>query len=293
MKAKKFIPQAMLCSKDITKFMTKCESIDNVLVSEKLDGVRCMATEAEEGVIYVSRRGNTFKNFWVFDPEVASILSFIKERVPGISEVFLDGEVIDPSGTWNTLMTQVHRLEEIDPSIFQYSLFDIGGLPPAYTLSMRLDLLSLAVAAVANRRVVLVPHIPLGNLGVKEAGELTGIVDNLRRQGKEGLVVKDKRSPYMPGKESVHWCKLVGEGETYDLPVVGVTEGKGRHEGRLGALICQLPSKDTVNVGTGYTDEEREVFFKAPPALVEIRFREKTPSGSLRFPSFIRVREDK
>ena len=42
-------------------------------------------------------------------------------------------------------------------------------------------------------------------------------------------------------------------------------KGKGKHTGRMGALVCRLRSGKTFKVGTGFSDAERE----APPARHE------------------------
>jgi DNA ligase-1 len=60
----------------------------------------------------------------------------------------------------------------------------------------------------------------------------------------------------------------------------------------MGALLCNYEGHE-VKVGTGFSDVEREEFMERPPAMIEVKFQEKTKAGSLRFPAFIRVREDK
>jgi len=70
--------------------------------------------------------------------------------------------------------------------------------------------------------------------------------------------------------------------------VVGHQQGKGKHEHRLGALLCQMPDGQEFGVGTGLVDQERE----NPPAigcLIDIEFMEITRAGVPRFPVFRRV----
>ena len=76
-----------------------------------------------------------------------------------------------------------------------------------------------------------------------------------------------------------------------DAIVTGVTPGKGRHEGRIGALQVKLPGKSAVtNVGTGMNDKLREEIAKNPDAYigkaVQVRTMKVFPSGKLRSPSF-------
>lgn len=98
-------------------------------------------------------------------------------------------------------------------------------------------------------------------------------------QGNEGLVL------YGPDGE-VYKVKPV---ETYDVPIIGITEGKGRNKGRLGAFITP---KGKV---AGMTDAQREEYF-TPNIIgetIEVDCMQLTPKGKFRHPRFIRMRYDK
>jgi DNA ligase-1 len=67
--------------------------------------------------------------------------------------------------------------------------------------------------------------------------------------------------------------------------------GAGRHKGRLGALVVELPDGTSFSVGTGFSDAQRE----DPPAVgsvITFRYQELSDRGVPRFPSFVRVRRD-
>lgn len=83
-----------------------------------------------------------------------------------------------------------------------------------------------------------------------------------------------------------------------DAEVVGVTQGKGKHEGRIGALQVRLPGKSAVtNVGTGLSDSLRAQIAKNPDAYIgrtaKVRTQQIFPSGRLRAPSFAEFHIDK
>ena len=67
--------------------------------------------------------------------------------------------------------------------------------------------------------------------------------------------------------------------------------GRGRHAGRLGAVVVVLPNGQTFSVGTGFTDSQRQ---NPPPvgSIVTVRYQELTDRGVPRFPSFVPVRFD-
>jgi len=76
-----------------------------------------------------------------------------------------------------------------------------------------------------------------------------------------------------------------------DTIVTGITQGKGKHEGRVGALQVRLPGKQAVtNVGTGMSDRLREEIARDPDSYigraVKVRTMQVFPSGKLRAPSF-------
>jgi DNA ligase-1 len=73
-----------------------------------------------------------------------------------------------------------------------------------------------------------------------------------------------------------------------DARVIDHIPGRGRHKGRLGALLVQLADGTTFSVGTGFTDAQRA---SPPPigATITFRYQELTDGGVPRFPSFVRV----
>ncbi len=73
--------------------------------------------------------------------------------------------------------------------------------------------------------------------------------------------------------------------------VVGHVPGKGRHGGRLGALLVETPEGKRFKLGTGLTDAERE---NPPPvgSWVTYRYNGVNPSGLPRFARFMRIRDD-
>ena len=86
-----------------------------------------------------------------------------------------------------------------------------------------------------------------------------------------------------------------------DLKVVGYEEGSGKHSGKLGSLIVEYKN-NTVNVGSGFTDAQREECWNNREQLigkiVAVKYKEetmdkKTKLPSLQFPTFIAFKTDK
>ena len=91
--------------------------------------------------------------------------------------------------------------------------------------------------------------------------------------GGEGLMLRQPGSLYEAGRSST----LLKVKTFHDAEgrVVEHLPGKGRHAGRLGAVVVELPDGQTFSVGTGFSDAQRE----HPPAigsLITYRYQEMT-----------------
>jgi DNA ligase-1 len=117
--------------------------------------------------------------------------------------------------------------------------------------------------------------------------------------GYEGIMLKDVDAVY-ECKRSVAWLKLKPFIEV-SLSVIGVEEGTGKNIGKMGAVICEGEDDHrliTVNVGSGFTDKQRDDFWTARNKLLgniaEVRADAITQNQdgtySLRFPRFLRFR---
>jgi DNA ligase-1 len=118
-------------------------------------------------------------------------------------------------------------------------------------------------------------------------------------QGYEGIMIKSLDAPYQCKRVDawMKWKPTI----TVDLTIVGFEEGTGRNAGRLGAIIYEgVDNKRDirVNVGTGYSDQDREDFWAQRAQLmgmigeVEADAVTQNQDGtySLRFPRHVRFR---
>ena len=85
----------------------------------------------------------------------------------------------------------------------------------------------------------------------------------------------------------------------FDLRIIDVEEGTGRNKGRLGAFVVDYKG-NSVNVGSGFSDQDRENFWKNKEELIgriitvkykEISKDKKTGLESLQFPIYCGLRE--
>ena len=119
------------------------------------------------------------------------------------------------------------------------------------------------------------------------------------KNGFEGIMIKSLDAPY-ECKRSDFWMKWKPT-ITVDLNIVGFEQGTGRNAKRLGAIICEGVDDGRhirVNVGSGFSDDDRQRFWDARDSLldnvVEVEADAVTQNQdgtySLRFPRFVRFR---
>lgn len=119
--------------------------------------------------------------------------------------------------------------------------------------------------------------------------DLLALLDKTVKMGGEGLMLHRGGSLYRAERNND--LLKVKPHEDADARVVGHVPGKGRHSGRLGALLVEMPEGKRFKLGTGLTDAERD----NPPAIgswVTYRFNGTNASGLPRFARFMRARID-
>ena len=84
-----------------------------------------------------------------------------------------------------------------------------------------------------------------------------------------------------------------------DCEIIGYEEGTGRLEGKLGAFVIDYKG-NKVNVGSGYTDDERIEFWENKDdyigRILQVKFKEETKDKktglvSIQFPIYQCIRE--
>ena len=277
----------------------------------KLDGVRVLMMVTDYGafnsIVSYSRNGKVFDNFEHIQEQLRScVQDLVNQNL--LSEGFiLDGEVVGNS--FQELMRQARRKDNVKAQDSVFHIFDIipyGAFVDGnwhVPLSKRIDILN-AMASVVDKlpNVELLPHIQV-DLDT-EAGQkqFKDYANEMVVAGFEGILIKDLDAPYECDRTTA-WLKWKPVYD-YDLTVVGMEEGTGKNKGRMGALICEGVDDNkriAVNVGSGYTDVERQEYWdnqneitgRTAVVLADAITQNQDGTYSLRFPRFKCFRTDK
>ncbi|MDY0107132.1 MAG: DNA ligase [Giesbergeria sp.] len=196
----------------------------------------------------------------------------------------LDGELWAGRGRFSHAQSTTRQQQPDDAAWRQmrFMVFDLPG--HAGTFDERWIALQTAVARLGQPWVQAVAQ-----QRVASEAALQSLLARTVRAGGEGLMLHRGASHYRAGR-SDDLIKLKTH-EDAEARVVAHLPGKGRHTGRLGALLVEMPGGQRFRLGAGLSDADR----KHPPPVgswVTYRFRGTHDGGLPRFASFVRVRED-
>jgi DNA ligase-1 len=289
------------------------------VVEDKYDGVRAQVHKAGDRVELYSR---TFDRVTGRYPEMLEAL----QAIPG--SFVLDAEVLafqdERAVPFTDFQTRLGRKdvsgevrERLPASLVVFDLLERDGRSLLdLSLTERHDLL---------RALPLTPPLRLARQVTLEASgeELVAALDReftaARERGNEGLMVKDPRSPYRPGRRGMEWLKVKRALRTLDVVVTAVEWGHGKRRGVLSDYTFSVRDGDRLRVVgkaySGLTDKEiaemTEHFLAAtvkdlgrarivrPDTVIEVAFdqiqrSERHDSGyAMRFPRIVRLRPDK
>ena len=202
----------------------------------------------------------------------------------GWPEVPMDGELWAGRGRFSHAQSTTRQQQPGDVAWRQirFMVFDLPG--DKGTFDQRLPALNALVESLGQPWVQAVPQRRVANDAALQA-----LLHRTVRAGGEGLMLHRGASLYRAGR-SDDLIKVKTHEDT-EARVVAHLPGKGRHAGRLGALLVETPSGQRFRLGAGFSDADRE---RPPPvgSWVTYRFRGTHDGGLPRFASFVRARAD-
>ncbi len=287
---------------------------DDYLYEVKWDGLRALIS-VDEGVVTI--RGRNQMDMTRQFPEL-----LIPDAAFRATSALFDGEIVclDADGKPN-FKHVIHRMQQKTEGGIERA----RGKQPAVCYlfdCLYLDGRPIVNEPLIRRREWLKDAIKsTPEYRVSEAVEDgPAFFEAVRNLGLEGVVAKQRHSPYLPGKRSDAWLKIKTR-QTAECIIIGYTRGTGERAASFGALHLAQNTDGALKyvgkVGSGFDDrslrqvadevkaletiprpirekpldDSRSIWLK-PTLLCEVQFASWTTDGALREPVFLRLRPD-
>jgi DNA ligase-1 len=269
------------------------------------------------------KRGDEFKIYSRKLEDVTDAMPDISELLMNCTEhdVILDGEIIAVKNgkpmPFQYVLKRFRRRHDIEahvenirliPNVFDILLLDNESqIEKPFTERRRI--------LEENVREYVAPQIVSGDIS-----EVEEFYRDALDEGHEGIMVKSLSAAYTPGQRVREWIKIKPEVDTIDLAVIGAEWGEGKRAGYFGSflLACRDENDELYpvsKVATGISDEMLALIYDSlkesvisesgnfvrfePETVFEVGYAEIQKSVNyesgyaLRFPRFIRMRDDK
>jgi bifunctional non-homologous end joining protein LigD len=283
----------------------------------KWDGVRALARVEGGRLRLHARKGN---DITVTYPELRKLGEEL-----GSVQVWLDGEIVALEDGRPSFAALQHRMHVSDDRMARRLA---GDVPVTYLVFdvLHLNGRSCLDLPYSERRSLLEGLSLVGpnwHLSPSYPAEGAAVLAAAQEQRLEGVIAKRLTSRYLPGRRSSDWIKIA-DVRPLEVVVGGWRPGEGRRVDTLGSLMIGVPTDEGLRyvgqVGTGFTDEvlqglierlaaleqkgspfvnevprerAKGAHWVAPELVGEVVFRNWTPDGRLRAPSWRGLRSDK
>ncbi|HKO36699.1 MAG TPA: ATP-dependent DNA ligase [Pyrinomonadaceae bacterium] len=301
---------------------------DEFFVEDKFDGIRAQV-HVEGGRVAIYSR--TLDEISARFPELIAPLSRLS------TDAIIDGEIITARGEeilpFADLQKRLGR-KTISDELLASTPVVFVGWDVLYASGQVLIDEPLRARRARMEELVSTPcgseWVNTGTVRISESKLFSDVAaldeefDAARARGNEGLMIKDPRSSYKPGRRGREWLKLKKALATLDVVVTAVELGHGKRRNVLSdytfAVRRSENDPELLNIGKAYsglTDVEiagMTEWFRAhtlqeyahgrvrivePTVVIEVTFDRVQPSNrhksgyALRFPRIVRLRPDK
>lgn len=281
------------------KYFDKPEYVEGkeFAITTKIDGGRIIVIKENGSVSFFTRAGQRYEGLVDLEKEMLN-------RIP--DNFVLDGEITlldyknyDSKDAYKQAM----KITRADGEKHGVKMLVFDGMPVAdwktqycpLSWSSRRNALEIIFTKDAYVYFELLPVLYQGT----DTSKITELLDAEIARKQEGVMINICDAPYEFRRTNfLLKCKKFN---SLDLEVVGLEEGSGRLSGTLGAIHVRYKGGNIVKVGSGFSDDERKLYFSHPELImnkvVEVKFFEESSSGealSLRFPTWCsNIRTDK
>ena len=236
------------------------QSINNWIMSEKLDGIRAYW----DGEKLLTKNGNI----------IHSSIDFTQNFPP----FKLDGELWTRRNDFENIQSIV--LDKIPSNQWEKITYNIFEVPHAQgNFLQRLQKAKVWFKSHPNQHVKFIPQYHC-----QDKKALNTFLESILQKNCEGVIVKNPNHPYISKRNS----NILKVKKFYDME--GEVVGYNYNKERLKSLIIQLKSGTSFNLGSGLSNKER----LNPPKIGEkitFKYYGWTKKGKPKFASYLRLRQ--
>ena len=245
-------PELLLLNK-----YTQDMNVSGWYMSEKLDGVRAYWNGNE----LISRSGKVLPapDFFLKDFPTSELDGELWSKRDDFSNISSIVNKKGPHNGWTALTFNVFEVPHADGNLTQ------------------------RLSRVKESQYI---HL-LKQIKIKNRDALYKFLKDVETQGGEGVVIRNGSSSYYYGRtnDALKLKNYIDE----ECEVSGFTAGKGKNEGKIGALLCLMNNGKMIKIGSGLSNAERT----DPPkigSIITFKYYGLTSKGNPRFPIFMRKR---
>lgn len=282
------------------KYWEKIDKLEQekprILVTQKLDGMRCTTIKLGDKINLMSRSGQLMTGFVEIEQE-------LRELPDGV----YDGEILADLSIGNSLdlfasTVSAARTKDTKKKNMTYNVFDyvkkveefVTGMFSESCVQRKQNLENILKKAHCN----YIKYVEVLYDGEYNSDIIDKLLNKALSLQQEGIMLNIADAPYQ--KKRTTDILKVKKMNTVDLFVTNVFEGKGKYKGTLGGVVVEYKGQP-VGVGSGFSDIQRKMIWEHPEnivgKLIEVQYfeesKDKNGKPSLRFPVFKKIRLDK
>lgn len=280
------------------KYWDRMEELEktnlDIIITQKYDGVRCVAIHDKSGVKLFSRQGKPIEGLHDLEGQLLWLPFGCFD-----GELLLNKDNIPSKDLYRETVTVVNSKDQ-DKKDIVFNIFDtceIKEFENGYCAAPCIERKKVVQELEEQMRPDWWKSVPILYYGKYDKNIVQQELNKQITLEHEGVMVNIANAPY-EARRTKNILKVKAM-QDCDLKIIGFEEGTGKNKGTLGAIIVDYKGFE-VRVGSGFTDQDREYFWKNKDKLlgrvITVQYFEETTnkkdnSLSLRFPVYLELRE--
>lgn len=266
----------------------------DIIITQKYDGVRCVAIHDKSGVKLFSRQGKSIEGLHDLEGQLLWLPFGCFD-----GELLLNKDNIPSKDLYRETVTVVNSKDQ-DKKDIVFNIFDtceIKEFENGYCSAPCIERKKVIQELEEQMKPDWWKSVPILYYGKYNKDIVQQELNKQIALEHEGVMVNIANAPY-EARRTKNILKVKAM-QDCDLKIIGFEEGTGKNKGTLGAIIVDYKGFE-VRVGSGFTDQDREYFWANQNELlgrvITVQYFEETTnkkdnSLSLRFPVYLELRE--